>query len=380
MFFRFHGKQPPAGTPDTYVGETARVIGDAGIGDRCYIGQGAIKIGNTARSAWRKLMRHERICEKNPSGFREDTMKKATVFLFALALCAGFAASAAAAAEISSVLSTARLQELVDNPSIAVIDIRKVEEYREGHVPGSMNLTFTAWRTMEGSLGCQLPQKDELADTVCSIGAERDTRVVIVGKTDRDIDLVNATRVAWTLRYAGIGNISILEGGYNKWLNEGRPVSQKVTKRARRAMPCEWKDRVLATRKDVAASCRGKAGATIIDTRPAAQFAGLTACPGVKRKGHIPGAVNLPYSLVFARDGAFKGKEDLQALASRHVGENRNREIIVVCSNGQFASSWWFALSEILGYRDVRIYDGSMEDWCCEEGSPLAVEQKGPGR
>jgi len=307
-------------------------------------------------------------------------MKRVTVFLFVLTLCAGLAASTGSAAEISPVLSTAWLQELIDNPSIAVIDIRKVEEYREGHIPGSMNLTFTAWRTMEGGLGCQLPQKDELADTVCSIGAERDTRVVIVGKTDRDIDLVNATRVAWTLRYAGIQKISILDGGYNEWVREGRPVSQKVTKRTKRTMPCEWKDRVLATRKDVAASCTGKAEVAIVDTRPAAQFAGLTTCPGVKRKGHIPGAVNLPYSLVFTKDGSFKGKEDLRALASKHVGDHRNREIIVVCSNGQFASAWWFALSEILGYGNVRIYDGGMEDWCCEEGPPLAAEPNEPKR
>ena len=300
-------------------------------------------------------------------------MKKHMIFLLVVILAIVLTPLIGASAEIDPVISTARLQGLIDTPSVAVIDIRKVEEYRVGHIPGSMNLTFTAWRTMEGDLGCQLPQKDELADTVCSIGADMNTHVIVVGKTDRDIDLVNATRVAWTLKYAGIQYISILEGGYNKWAREGRPVAEKVTKRTRRAAPCEWKERVLATRKDVAASCKGKSEATIIDTRPATQFAGLTTCPGIKRKGHIPGAVNLPYTLVFTKDGMFEGKPTLQAMASKYVGDNRNREIIVVCSNGQFASSWWFALSEILEYKDVRIYDGSMEDWCCEEGSPLAV-------
>jgi thiosulfate/3-mercaptopyruvate sulfurtransferase len=304
-------------------------------------------------------------------------MKKHMIFLFVVILAIVLTPLIGTATEINPVISTAWLQENTNTPSVAIIDIRKVEEYREGHIPGSMNLTFTAWRTMEGNLGCQLPQKDELADTVCSIGADKDTRVIIVGKTDRDVDLVNATRVAWTLKYAGIQHISILEGGYNKWATEGRPLAEKVTKRTRRAAPCEWKDRVLATRKDVAASCKGRSEATIIDTRPAAQFAGLTTCPGVKRKGHIPGAVNLPYSLVFTKDGGFESKQVLQAMASKHVGDNKNREIIVVCSNGQFASSWWFALSEILGYKDVRIYDGSMEDWCCEEGSPLEVAPTG---
>ena len=305
-------------------------------------------------------------------------MKRCIVFLLIMILgVLMVTATSDAAAGINPVVSTIWLSENINNSSMVVIDIRKVEEYREGHIPGSISLTFNAWRTMEGSLGCQLPQKDDLADTVCSVGAEKTTHLIVVGKTDTDTDRVNVTRVVWTLKYAGIQKVSILDGGYNKWVGERKPVTEKVTKRAKNSLSCEWKDRVLATRKDVAASCAGKVPATIVDTRPAAQFSGRTACPTVKRKGHIPGAVNLPYSLVFAKDGTFESKDRLQAMASKHVGDNRMKEIIVVCSNGQFASAWWFALSEILEYKDVRIYDGSMEDWCCEEGSPLAVEPEG---
>ncbi len=299
-------------------------------------------------------------------------MKRYIVFLFILSFSVVLTATTGIAVEVNPVISTAWLQENIDNPSMVVIDIRKVEEYKEGHIPGSISLTFNAWRTMEDNLGCQLPQKDELADIVCSIGAGKNTHIIIVGKTDTDIDHVNTTRVAWTLKYAGIRKLSILQGGYNKWVNENKPVTDKVTKRTKGMLGCEWNDRVLATRKDVAASCAGNPAVTIVDTRPAGQFAGQTACPTVKRKGHIPGAVNLPYSLVFTKDGMFENKGHLQAIASQHMGENRDREIIVVCSNGQFASAWWFALSEILEYKDVRIYDGSMEDWCCDLTSPLS--------
>jgi thiosulfate/3-mercaptopyruvate sulfurtransferase len=300
-------------------------------------------------------------------------MKRYIVFLFIIiSLGVALAARAGTPVEFNPVISTAWLHKNIGDPSIIVLDIRKVEDYIEDHIPGSISLTFNAWRTMEDNLGCQLPQKDELADTVCSIGAGKNTHIIIVGKTDTDIDRVNATRVAWTLKYAGIQKLSILEGGYNKWVNENKPVTEKVTKRAQSKSECAWKDHVLATRKDVVASCAGKAAVTIIDTRPAIQFAGRTACPTVKRKGHIPGAVNLPYSLVFTKDGMFENKERLRALASQHVGENKDREIIVVCSNGQFASAWWFALSEILEYKNVRIYDGSMEDWCCDLTSPLS--------
>ena len=298
-------------------------------------------------------------------------MKRCIVFLLMILGTLIVSATPDAAAGIDPVVSTAWLSENINDSSMVIIDIGKVEEYREGHIPGSISLTFNAWRTMEGSLGCQLPRKDDLEDTVCSIGAEKYTHIIIVGKTDTDTDRVNATRVAWTLKYAGIQKVSILDGGYNKWVGERKPVTEKVIKRAKNSLGCEWKDRVLASRKDVAASCAGKAEIAIVDTRPAAQFAGLTVCPTVKRKGRIPGAVSMPYSLVFTKDGMFESKDRLRALASKHIGDNRMREIIVVCSNGQFASAWWFALSEILEYRDVRIYDGSMEEWCCDEKAPL---------
>ncbi len=300
-------------------------------------------------------------------------MKRGGIILFAMVLGIALPAIGSADAGVNPVVTTAWLQENITGPSIILVDIRKVEEYREGHIPDSINLTFNAWRTMEGNIGCQLPQKDELADTVCSVGAEQDSRVIIIGKTERDVDLVNTTRVAWTLRYAGLRNLSILEGGYNKWANESRQVTTKPTRRAKSNLKCNWNDRVLASRKDVAASCAGKAAAAIIDTRPEGQFTGRESCPSVRKKGHIPGAINLPYSFVFTKEGMFKSKDYLQGVASKNVGENRDREIIVVCSNGQFASSWWFVLSEMLGYRDVRIYDGSMEDWCCDEAAPLTA-------
>jgi thiosulfate/3-mercaptopyruvate sulfurtransferase len=91
----------------------------------------------------------------------------------------------------------------------------------------------------------------------------------------------------------------------------------------------------------------------------------------LKKRGHIPGAVNLPYELVYTKDGTFENRETLRSLASKVVGDSREREIIVLCCNGQFASAWWFALSEILGYKDVKVYDGSMEDWCGDENAPL---------
>jgi thiosulfate/3-mercaptopyruvate sulfurtransferase len=282
-----------------------------------------------------------------------------------------FLIAVGSAAPYDPVVSTEWIQEHINNRSLIVLDIRKVEEYREGHIPGSISLTFNAWRTTDGKMGCQLPMKDELEDKVCSIGADANSYVVIVGKTDTDVDCVSATRVVWTLRYAGIRNLSILDGGFGKWVREGRPLTEKVTKRAKSDFRCGWNESVLAAKKDVMDSCACKGQDAIVDTRPAAQFTGRIVCPSVKRKGHIPGAINLPYALVHTKEGMFESRETLQALAARKIGEDRERKIIVVCSTGQFASAWWFALSEMLGYKDVKIYDGAMEEWCGDQAAPL---------
>jgi thiosulfate/3-mercaptopyruvate sulfurtransferase len=297
-------------------------------------------------------------------------MKRRTYSCIAVIAVALLAAAVPVAAH-EPVVSTAWLNEHLGDRPLIVLDIRKVEEYRRGHIPGSISLTFTAWRMTDESMGCRLPMKDELEDKVCSMGAEPDSHVVIVGKADTDVDLVSATRVAWTLKYAGIRNLSILDGGFGKWVKEGRPVTDKVTRRTRSDFRCRWNESVLAKKKDVTESCDCEGRDAIVDTRPPAHFTGKTACPSVKRKGHIPGAVNLPYALVHTKDGMFEPRQILESLAAPKVGKDRERTIVVVCSTGQYASAWWFALSEILGYKNVKIYDGAMEEWCCDQAAPL---------
>jgi len=269
-------------------------------------------------------------------------------------------------------VSTDWLQKNLNNPSLVILDVRRVEEYKKGHIPGSINLTYAAWRTHEKNLDCQLPEKDDLNDTLCSTGLRKYAFVVIAGLTGSDADHVNATRVAWTLKYAGIEKPLILDGGCNKWFQEKRPVSELVKKPLKNYLPCKWNERVLATKQQVKTSLEK---AAIVDTRDCKLFTGEKSDPLLKRKGHIPGAYNLPYTLVFTKEGCFEKKDMLQAKASKAVGENKAREIIVLCCNGRFASSWWFVLSEMLEYKDVKIYDGSMEEWCDDKEAPL-VEGK----
>ncbi|MBA4418877.1 MAG: hypothetical protein C0392_13370 [Syntrophus sp. (in: bacteria)] len=295
-------------------------------------------------------------------------MKKHCFCFIAFIIVSMVSAASGASNDADPLVSTDWLQKNMNNPSVIILDVRKVEEYNKGHIPDSINLTYAAWRTKEKNLDCQLPEKDDLNDILCWAGLRKYAFVVIVGKTDTGRDCVNMTRVAWTLKYAGIKKPLILNGGYNKWLQEKRPVSDVVKKPVKDYLPCEWNEKVLATKQQVRARM-GKAA--IIDARHFNLFTGKKSDPLLKRKGHIPGAYNLPYSLVFTKEGCFEKKDILQDKVSKTIGNNKAREIIVLCCNGRFASSWWFVLSEMLGYKDVKIYDGSMEEWCDDKDAPL---------
>lgn len=310
-----------------------------------------------------------RFAEQN----KEVAMKRYIAFLMVL-VCMGIAHAIACEAgeRIGPLVSTTWLRENIETPGLTIVDIRKVEEYKEGHIPGALSLTYTAWRTIEKNLDCQLPFWDDLEDTVCSLGLNDGSHVIIAGKSSADEDLVNTTRVTWTLKYTGVKNISILDGGYDKWLTGNNPVSIQTKRPQRGSFKCRPDNSILATRKDMNCSCTGTAA--IVDTRPSAQYTGDAICKTLKKKGHIPGALNLPYSLAFTKQGGFEKQERLQDIVSRSIGNDKDREIIILCADGRYASSWWFVLSEVLAYKNVRIYDGSMEDWCCDETSPLATE------
>jgi thiosulfate/3-mercaptopyruvate sulfurtransferase len=104
----------------------------------------------------------------------------------------------------------------------------------------------------------------------------------------------------------------------------------------------------------------------LLDTRLPEDYFGAT-----EGKGHIPSAMNLPAPWAFAPGGTFRDRGELKAMASGLIGPNPHKEIILYCEVGGFASTWWFILSEVLGYRDIRLYDGSFQEWSADPEAPV---------
>jgi thiosulfate/3-mercaptopyruvate sulfurtransferase len=268
----------------------------------------------------------------------------------------------------SPIVSTDWLEKNLTNPKVKMLDIRKVEEYREGHVPGSINIFFGTWAIKKKDLQNELPADDDLVDVISSLGIANDSNVVIIGRSDSVPELAALTRVAWTLKYAGVEQISILDGAYNKWVADKKPVSKDAVKITSSNFKPNWNRGIMITRDQVMAAIKK---ATIVDNRMPDFFFGVSKLDFVAKAGHIPSAVNLPTPWMFTKEGTFKSASELEAMAAGVVGKDKPKEIIEYCDTGRLASVVWFVLVEVLDYKNIKVYDGSMEDWAKDPNAPV---------
>jgi len=267
---------------------------------------------------------------------------------------------------------------LADNAADAVIlDIRSTALYNAGHIPDSINepfeVPFSAWITMRDGLLLEVPEDNELFETIGSLGIEPDTWVVIVTAPNPNeppfYGLANGTRVAATLIYAGVTNVAVLDGGYTKWETEGRPTETGSTNPTGGDYEGTVNKHMFVSADYVR---RNLWRSDIIDARDADVYFGVTIEPFADKAGHIPGAASLPAPWIWDSNGdeiyTFKDAETLGAMASGVLDQRRywRPKKIVYCGVGGYASAWWFVLTQILGHQNVKFYDGSAQEWVRE--------------
>ncbi|MBA4418866.1 MAG: hypothetical protein C0392_13310 [Syntrophus sp. (in: bacteria)] len=272
------------------------------------------------------------------------------------------------ARNVEPVVSTDWLEKNLNNPKLVIVDIRKVEDYKTGHIPNAINVIYGSWAAMKGGLRNEVPATDDLFDVISSAGIGTDSIVVIVGKTDAMPDRTGISRVAWTLKYAGIENTAILDGGYNKWAVDKKNISIDPIKAKSKVYQGKVNNG-LFVKKEYVLAMLGKA--TIVDTREPDFFQGKKKLDFVARAGRIPGAINLPSSMAYTKDGTYKGKEELANLLYGAIGKDTAKEIILYCDTGMVCSPWAFIMSDLFGYKNVKIYDGSSEDWMKDPKAPV---------
>ena len=213
-----------------------------------------------------------------------------------------------------------------------------------------------------------LPDDADLFKVIGSAGIKSDSRVVIVNdlfptdpKTPPTYPRSYATRVADTLIYAGVKNVAILDGGHTKWVKEGRPLSKDIVT----PMPVTYRGEVNKAMFVSRHYVKEKIGkAVIIDARNPEYYFGATVSTFAPKPGHIPTAKSLPSIWIWNdKDGMYKPTDVLEKMAAGVVGKDKSKEIIVYCGRGNNGSVWWFVLTQVLGYNNVKFYDASSQEW-----------------
>jgi thiosulfate/3-mercaptopyruvate sulfurtransferase len=279
------------------------------------------------------------------------------------------------ARDIAPVVSTDWLSANLKNPKLIILDVRRVEDYREGHIPGALNAFYGSWAYMKDGLFASLPEKDDIDDTIGYMGIRFDNWVVVTGCMDTPRLSYQSARVACTLQYAGVENVAILDGGMNKWIAEKKSMSKKIERRKSNNFKGKYSGDKFANKNYV----KERLGKVILlDTREREFFTGEKKMDCVPKSGHIPGAFNMPTSCAFNEDKTFKTKEELTAVVEAAAGKNRSAAIVTYCDIGQCCPTWSFLLTEVLGYTDVRLYEGAMQEWAQDADAPVTINDKTP--
>lgn len=272
-------------------------------------------------------------------------------------------------------VGTEWLKDTLGNESLVVVDIRgpskETDFYAAGHIPGAVSAPYGrfGWRAkMDGIVG-QLPPIEDISERIGSLGIDNDDHVVIVPFGKSSTDFGSATRVYWTFKVLGHDAVSILDGGMEAWSKDGGDLSTAAVAPQAASFTADFKPELIADAAEVAAA-KDK-GVTLVDARPADQHSGKSKSPVARVAGTIPGAVNVQQSDFYdGQNQSFVGKDKIARLVES-AGVAQDAEEITFCNTGHWASVAWFGLSEILGNKNTKMYDGSMADWTSDESRPV---------
>lgn len=268
------------------------------------------------------------------------------------------------------------------NPEVTVLDIRSEEEFSAAHVPGSVFETYGNWRAEREGVTGNLPELNVLAEMIGKLGIDNEQHVVIVPPGENSSDFGSAARVYWTFKVLGHDSVSILNGGYKGWVQQGFDVSRAPISPVPAQFAVDFQPQFIATTEDVEANLEN-GDVQFVDARPEDFFLGQTKAGPARVAGTLPGAINFQQStLVDVTDGVayFLTPDRIRAMAEEASLKLDAGRTVTFCNTGHWAATDWFALSEIAGLPNVAMYDGSMTAWTQDPDRPVQTEKRGLGK
>ena len=257
------------------------------------------------------------------------------------------------------------------DPSVRIVEVDvDTHAYEESHIPGAVGWN---WQTqLSDQVQRDLVSRRELEHLLGSSGIDNETSIILYGDNNNWF----AAWALWQLKIYGHKDVRIMNGGRKKWFKEGRPVTREIPAVQQKKYSAVEPDFSLrAFMNDIEKAGKDN-GNVLIDVRSAEEYSGkILAPPGLpetcQRGGHVPGAFNIPWGKNVNEDGTFKSFDDLRALYEP-LGINAGKHIVAYCRIGERSSLTWFVLRYLLGYANVKNYDGSWTEWGNVVKAPVA--------
>ena len=267
----------------------------------------------------------------------------------------------------------------LDNENVVLIDLRNkidkgsYETYLDGHIPSSLHSDYLkdGWRVGRDDVVGLLPTEAEFEALARKLGVSAGSHVVLIPAGVNSTDFGSSARAYWTFKVFGHDKVSILNGGYAAWvaaypgqIETGAPVAPAPGDFVARFQPQGY-----VSMEQVAALVESKGKTTLLDGRNEAQFYGEAKHPKATNPGRIPGAQMLFQETAYdVETNKLKSVDELQTL---YAAVDAGQPVISYCNTGHWAATNWFVLSEVLGRKDVKLYDGSMVEWTANADNPL---------
>ncbi len=260
-------------------------------------------------------------------------------------------------------VTTEWLAEHAGDDGVVVAEVDENPDlYEEGHIPGAVKLH---WRDdLQDPLRRDLVDKAELERLLGARGIGNDTTVVLYGDKNNWF----AAYAYWYLKIYGHADVRILDGGRQKWIDEGRELTTEAPGVAPTTYTAQERDESIRVYRDEVLQGLGRNGRALVDVRSPQEYSGELLAPpgyeqeGASRGGHIPSAQSVPWAQAVRDDGTFKSAGELRELYGGK-GVTPDKEVVAYCRIGERSAHTWFVLRELLGYESVRNYDGSWTEW-----------------
>ena len=280
--------------------------------------------------------------------------------------------------KLDSLVTTEWLSEHLDDPDLVILDCTVLVEpdengglrivsgranYEAGHIPSAGFADLMGdLSDLDAPWELTMPAPEQFSVAMGALGVGNDSRVVLYAANNPDW----AARIWWMLRWAGFDRVALLDGGLKAWIADGRPLSTIPANRPAKQFTAALRPEMIADRDQVFAAT-DNSNVSLIDTLPVAHYRGEFSM--YDRPGHILGATNMPSSDLLDEVGYYRSYDELEMM---HDG-NRHSRVITYCGGGVAASSVAFTMHR-LGFTDVAVYMGSLQEWTADPANPMTLD------